>query len=198
MLTPDRQKLSEWSDEDLMVHSRTDDGLAAFSVLVERHQQEYLNFFRGLGVYHDAEDLVQELFLRLFRYRHRYRVKASWRTFAYRLARQVWIDRIRRRSRREAFTEKYAAQLELDAPLQNKGMENLSHEEVRMTVDRLPPAMKEVVVLSVFQGLNYTETAKVLKIPVGTVKSRMYHAVRRLHAMWHEGGADERGAERDR
>src|SRR4051812_39682818 len=65
---------------------------AAFTELVQRHQNALLNFFARMGVSCDGEDLVQETFVRLFRYRARYRPTAPFSGFLYHIARQVWAD----------------------------------------------------------------------------------------------------------
>ena len=72
----------------------------AFELLVRRHHQPLLNFFLRMGVDRDAEDLVQQTFIRLYNYRQRYRPSAKFTTFLYLLARQVWVDELRRRGRR--------------------------------------------------------------------------------------------------
>ena len=93
-------------DEDLMRLVRETDSHAAFETLVRRHTQNLLNYFTRCGVQQDVEDLAQKVFLRLYRYREKYQAKAKFTTFLYLMARQVWIDDLRRRSRREQeFTE---------------------------------------------------------------------------------------------
>lgn len=151
---------------------------AALRLLVERHQGALMNYFVRSGAESHAEDLVQETFIRLYRYRHRYRPVARLTTFLYTLARHVWIDHVRRRGRVGRLLKEWAVvQPTEDAQSAGRAARRMDAERA---VRGLPDAMREVVVLVFYQGLSYPEVAEVLDIPVGTVKSRMFHALRQL------------------
>lgn len=158
----------------------------AFTTLVRRHQQPLMNFFRRCGVYTDAEDLVQQTFVRLYRYRDRYTARAKLTTFLYLLARQVWIDELRRRQRRDRLSKELAAQPE-SAAVTVSGPGD-GHLAIAAALAKLPVGLREVVVLGVYQGLPYEEVASILKIPVGTVKSRMFNALRMLRRILEKNG----------
>jgi RNA polymerase sigma-70 factor (ECF subfamily) len=166
--------------DDVALMARVRDGdRDAFVTLVRRHQQPLMNFFWRLGVHTgDAEDLAQETFIRLYRYRFRYRPRAKFTTFLYLLARQVRIDALRRAKRREAL----AGELENEQRTREQETDAARHRarEAADAVRRLPEAMRLVVTLSLNQGLRYEEIGEALGIPVGTVKSRMFNALRRL------------------
>jgi RNA polymerase sigma-70 factor (ECF subfamily) len=125
-----------------------------------------------MGAYLDGEDLVQETFLRVYRYREKYRATARFRTFLYVLARHVWADRCRKSMRREklAFWLRADAEIRDDAPAENRSAGSM---DVQAGLNRLSPKLKEVLVLNVYQGLRYQDIADVLGIPLGTVKSRI-------------------------
>ncbi len=167
----------DFSDTDLMRQVQRG-RLSAFETLVRRHQRPLVNFFRGMGVYNDAEDMAQDTFVRLFKYRRRYRPTAKFSTFLYLLARQVWIDALRSRKRREAFEKELAEAKRRDDDALRSGTER--KPDVELALRALSPAMRDVVLLSIGQGLKYEEISRVLKIPVGTVKSRMFQAMNRL------------------
>ena len=152
----------------------------AFELLVNRHQQPLLNFFLRSGVDRDAEDLVQQTFIRLHRYRRRYRPRARFTTFLYLLARQVWIDELRRRRRLQRLREQARQQAELAAAADTAPVDEGFSDELQQALDSLSPRHREVVVLGVLQELEYSEIARILKIPVGTVKSRMFNGLRDL------------------
>jgi len=154
----------------------------AFSALVRRHQSSLLSFFVRLGAdAHGAEDCAQETFLRLFRYRRHYRPTAPFRSFLFRLARHSWVDWYRRTGRREA--------AHLDALELTGGETPAGKIDARLDLGAalraLPDHLRWVVVLSSEEGLNYAEIGAVLGIPVGTVKSRMFHAMRKLRETLH-------------
>jgi RNA polymerase sigma-70 factor, ECF subfamily len=171
-------------DFQLMARAREGDE-TAFAEIIHRHQQPLANFFRRLGAFTDIEDLVQETFLRLYRYRMKFRPSAKFTTFLYTLARNAWFDSLRRRRTQERVAESVRE----DEPsarfstLPRPAEHALDAEHV---LSGLEERLREVVVLSVMQGLSYREAADVLGIPVGTVKSRMFEALHMLRRRFHE------------
>lgn len=152
---------------------------AAFECLVKRHQKPLVNFFARMGDYHHAEDLTQETFIRLFKYRKHYKPTARFTTFLYTLARRTWIDHCRRIMRRKDVYDAYESELavRLDS---GTGSENEMHARIREALATLSDEMRGCVIMSLYQGLKYDEIAKIMNIPLGTVKTRIYHAMRKL------------------
>ena len=156
----------------------------AFTVLVRRHQNPLLNFFTRMGALSDGEDLVQETFVRLFRYRDRYRPTARFTALLYHLARNVWADRGRKDARFERLTSGLRAESAISsAPDFTNPGERL---DVDAALQKLSPKLREVIVLNVYQRLRYQEIADVLGIPLGTVKSRINLAVAALKKILHD------------
>jgi RNA polymerase sigma-70 factor, ECF subfamily len=179
--------LEDLADPELMARS-SEDRPRAFEVLVRRHQQTLVNFFRAMGVYNDAEDLAQVTFVRVFRYRRRYRPTAKFTTFLYMIARQVRIDALRRAKRNETLTRKLTENADAADNETRSGCTD--RPDVDRALDRLTPAMRSVVVLNFYQGLKYEEIGEVLGIPTGTVKSRMFQALRHLRQALDEDGEE--------
>ncbi len=167
--------------------SRGDD--TAFEALVDRCQAGLIQFFVMLS--HNpslGEDLAQEVFIRLYKNRHGYRPEARFKTYLYRIARNLWTDHLRRQP-------KQGRDLSLDA-VNDRGA-SLGHmlaaespdplpvdrKTLYLAVLRLSRQQREVLLLSLLEDLSYPEIAAVLSIPVGTVKSRVYHAVRKLRTI---------------
>lgn len=144
---------------------------AAFASLVRRNQQALVNFFARMGASTDRDDLVQETFVRLYRFRRRYQPAAKFTTFLYVLARNAWADRGRKIVR----MERLATELEAEAEIANQPVRPSATAEVDVdaALNRLSPKLREVIVLNIYQGLKYQEIADVLGIPLGTVKSRI-------------------------
>ena len=173
-------QLPDLDDATLMARVRDDDR-DAFAVLVQRHQKMLLNFFARSGVQYDCEDLVQQTVLRLYRYRDRYVASAKFTTFLFLLARQVWIDELRRRKRQERLIDGLAAE-----PLPEQIAPEAADAgaagglDLQSALASLPEGLRQVVELGVYQDLPYAEIAEILSIPVGTVKSRMFNALAKL------------------
>jgi RNA polymerase sigma-70 factor (ECF subfamily) len=157
----------------------------AFAALVSRHQKPLLNFFRRLGAYRDeAEDLVQDTFLRVFRHRYKYEPRAKFTTFLYALARNAWADAQRKMKRwpsngNEKIVDKADSREDAQTETELK-------MDIQAAIDRLPEELRLTVILSVYQGMKYKEIAEVLNMPEGTVKSRMFYALRKLRELLDE------------
>ena len=162
---------------------------ALFEEFVTRETGSLLGFFRRLGAGAvEAEDLVQETILKLFRAAKNYQSKGRFEAYALRAARNVWVDALRRSSVRERTTsgaeEERPHTLELVPGGEPEPFEGLALEErsqlLAAAVRRLDDLHREAFELGVMQGLPYVEVSEILGVPVGTVKSRVYHAVKRL------------------
>jgi RNA polymerase sigma-70 factor, ECF subfamily len=169
-------------------------GNDAFCELVDRYQRPLVRFFmlRGRGA-EEAEDCAQDVWRKIFRARHDYTARAQFRTYLFRVARNHLIDRMRTAEARHPwlpFEEETAAgamQGCADAardgdPIDHAAARELL-ERVHAALERLPEAQREVFTLAHLDELTYDEAADVLGVPVGTIKSRMFHAVRRLREL---------------
>jgi RNA polymerase sigma-70 factor, ECF subfamily len=195
------------SDRDPLVALRDGDpGL--FEALVTEESATFLAFFRRLGAPRsEAEDLVQEVFLKLFRHAHTYQPTGKFQAFAFRIARNAWIDRQRRLavrppswgSGRFAAGEEIEGEPEREFASDAPSPEALAEREeeagrVSEAMARLPETHRLVFELGVVQELPYSEISRMLEIPEGTVKSRMFHAVRKLREVLEDLTAgEERG-----
>jgi len=175
--------MQELPDHELMGKVRGGEQ-SAFALLIRRHQNPLLNFFRRLGANNDAEDLVQEVFLRLYRYRDRYMHNAKFTTFLYTLARHAWADRWRKRQRVERIEERAKQEMRAERDGDMEQMRNAL--DVQQALALLPDKLRIVLVMSIYQGLRYDEIADVLQIPTGTVKSRVFLAMSRLKEIYHD------------
>ena len=161
---------------------------ALFEDFVRTEAATLVGFFRRLGAGRaEAEDLAQEVFLKLFRQAPTYDPRGAFEAFAMRIARNAWIDRRRRRAARPR-TET-ALELEPAGPAADPGAGATAREEaerLRRALAQLSESHALAFELGVVQGRPYAEIAAELGIPVGTVKSRVHHAVRRLRAALEE------------
>lgn len=178
------------SDVDLM-HAIRDGDLAAFDTLVLRHQAGVYNFFfRMLHSHESAEDYTQDVFFKLYKSAANYEPQAKFTTYLYRIARNCYVDHVRRSVRQGNFvsldkeTENGVNLYDHLAADTEAPDENLRREERAGVVDSLlavlPEDQRTVLILSEVQGMKYHEIADTLDIPVGTVKSRMHTAIHRL------------------
>ena len=151
----------------------------------KKFEKNLLNFFWRLGVsYSEGEDLLQETYLRLWKYREQYVESAKLSTFLFNIARQVRIDALRRQTRREKREDIWQDGRETTVPAQYP-----LREDIRWAMSKLPESLRETVELAVFQDLPYADISAILGIPVGTVKSRMSTALKKLKEVFDERGS---------
>ena len=157
---------------------------AAFALLSARWRGRLVNFFRGLGADRDgAEDCAQEALLRVYRYRDAYRPTSAFPSFLFTLARRSFLD-----WRRKAVRFPDASE-DLGATPAPGALPEGDRLDLASAVAALPRRLRQVVELGAIRGLSYERVATLLGCPVGTVKSRMHHAVQRLRAALERGGA---------
>ncbi len=172
-----RQEAADRDEVALMV-AASQGSKEAFADLVRHHERPLLNFFRKLGAHpEEAEDAVQETCLRIWVYRGRYRPGTTFRTFLFTVAHHAWLDLCRRRDRHR---RRQAPGLDPSVLAGEAGISAGDRLDLEAGLRALPEGQRLVVVLSVFGGLRYEEIASMLKIPEGTVKSRVFHALRKL------------------
>ena len=138
-----------------------------------------LSFFNRQGAGPDSEDLVQETFMRVFRYRDRYQACGKFSTFLYTVARRAWIDHCRRNMRLEYLAARYERESAISGQQPHMPVPQQPFD-VADAVSQLPSKLRDVIDLHFFQGLPYQDIAEQMAIPVGTVKSRVNMAMKRL------------------
>jgi len=177
----------EPTDEDLIYRFQQGDNYA-FDILVKRYKDPLLNFvFRFLGDHTEAEDIVQETFLRLFKNKHYYKEIAKFSTWIYTIAGNLAKTELRKRRRRSFFSisnftggDKDYDIPDLDESPEKAANSVLTDDIIQNAVNKLSPKFKEVIVLRDMQGFSYEEIAEIVGIPLGTVKSRVNRARLRL------------------
>jgi RNA polymerase sigma-70 factor, ECF subfamily len=173
------------TDSDAVLMMETAAGSeSAFTELVHRYQNPLLNFFARMGATLDSEDLVQETFVRLYRYRDRYQPSARFTGLLYHLARNVWADRGRKDARHARLTS--GLRLETTIISEPDFINPGERLDVDAALEKLSPKLREAIVLNVYQRLRYQEIADILGIPLGTVKSRINLALAALKEHLHE------------
>jgi RNA polymerase sigma-70 factor, ECF subfamily len=181
--------LGKSSDEELMRRTQNEDS-QAFEILYERYSQSVLSYlYRMLGNLEDVESIGQEVFLRAFRFRATYRFPQKFSTWLFTITRNLAINQSRRRRRSPI---RNITELNLDGidisgdPYQvaAKATDDVEKQEeiagVLKALDGLPTDQKEVIVLGIFQDLSYAEMEEITGTKAVTLRSRMFHGLKRL------------------
>ena len=154
-------------------------------IVREHSGRVYRLAYRLTGNRHDAEDLTQEVFVRVFRSLSTF-TPGTFEGWLHRITTNLFLDQVRRKARirMDAMGEdadRYAATGEGDDPERGFEHQNLDHD-VQRALDALPPEYRAAVVLCDIEGLSYEEIAVTLGIKLGTVRSRIHRARARLRA----------------
>ena len=180
------QRRAKIPDEELMFHlARGND--YALEVLVKRYELKIINFvYRMVGDFDQAEDIAQEVFIRVYRHRERYRPIAKFSTWLYTIATNLAKSELRRRS---IFNPISLTLLKGERPFSSKkGPENALlekelGEKIQEGIGRLKANYRVPLVLRDVEGLSYEEISEIVGCPLGTVKSRINRARLRLREM---------------
>lgn len=151
----------------------------------------------------DAEDLVQEAYLRAFRSLHQFQPGTNLRAWIFRIMTNAYINEYRKRSRRptssslDDLEEFYLYDHLIDSGVQPTSdrpedvvLDRLTADDVIEALDGLSDDFREVVLLADVEGFSYREIAEIMDIPVGTVMSRLYRARRRLQRSLYDFAVD--------
>ena len=186
------------TDEQLLARFRDGDR-EVFGPLVRRYERELFGYLRRyVGDDDLAEDVFQNTFVQVFVKIAQYEPGRPARPWLYAIATNQAIDALRRKNRR---ADQRADSVvvpdedgvgrplfELMASPDTGPVDDADRKEqrqlVREAVDRLPDLLRQVVLLTYFQGMKYRDAADVLGIPVGTVKSRLHAALTKLTEEW--------------
>ncbi len=182
-----REQLREM-DDSAVVSSFLKGEERAFSELVQRYQTRLLNFvYRTVGDRERAEDLVQEVFVRVYRHLHRFDRSKKFSTWVYTIASNLAKNELRNRSRNPLvlFQTVQKNWQDEDRPLQfedpNSRPDDLYRkrhlrELVEKSVAQLPEHHRDVFILRELEGKSYEEIADITGCNLGTVKSRLNRA----------------------
>jgi len=190
--------MTDTSDWTLVAQARDGDE-AAFGLLVRRYQEPLVHFCRRMvGSREDAEDIAQVAFLQIHRALPRLKPKAQFSTLLFGIARNLTLNHIRdgkRRGRNMAQSltrddETIRTVEDSTGRPDRKARLREIQETVDVSLRRLPPKFREVLVLREIQGMDYDTIAKVVKCRKGTVKSRIARAREQLRLTLLELGGD--------
>ncbi len=170
------------SDEEL-IKAFQEGRIEAFNVLVGRYKHPLINFvFRYLGDYDQADDVVQETFIRLYQKKQLYRPIAKFSTWIYTIATNLAKTQLRNRSKQTIFSLNRGKQDESQReyeirddryPADRLAEAALNHDIIQRALSALPEQFREAVILSDIQELSYDEICAITGMNMGTLKSRL-------------------------
>ena len=175
------------SADTVLVLRCQEDDYEAFDEIVARYKDGIFNYIRRMIANpDDVEDLAQEVFVRAFASMKSFRLESNLRTWLYRIATNLCVDRYRR----GGLEKQRLVPLEYEEDGETRSLElpddtndprrfyerTELQAEVRKALQKLPEKLRAAVLLYDMEGMSYEEIAEALGCPVGTVKSRLFNA----------------------
>ena len=175
------KKLSDLTDEELILEFQKNNTVKAYEILVQRYKNPLINYiFRFLGDYEACADIVQETMIKVYRNKDSYKSIARFSTWIYTIAGNLARTEYQRRKKRNIFSiNSYGDDDEtFDIPdesarpdvITDSGIKN---EIIQKALLKVSDSYREMVILRDIQEMSYDEIAEVTGIAVGTVKSRI-------------------------
>lgn len=164
------------------------------TIFLTHHRRLFMVAYHLTSSRHDAEDIVQEVFVRLHDKLERFQGDAMLSTWLYRMTVNASLDALRRFKRRQKWETSLALVVNEDG-FARESSGQLDHievsEKLRQALSRLRKPFRAVIVLRDFEGMAYDEIAEVLQIDKGTVASRLHRAYAKLKKELVQMGIDQ-------
>ena len=176
--------------EDLLLLAKKGDGRAFEQIVLQTERAVYNLALSIVKKKEDAEDVTQETYLRLWRAASELKLESSLKLSILRTARNLALDLIRKNSKRDEIDTvildaegEFEIDIADDSPDSRPDesyLRKIEKEVVRRSIEELPAAAREIIVLRDIEGLSYTEIAEMLGLTEGTLKSKLFRARERL------------------
>lgn len=168
------------ADEAIMLQVRSGE-VGLLAELFERHHRSVYGFlYRMTSNREMSEDLVQEVFLRILRYRETYAPQTSFSAWMYGIARNALIDQMRKRRPETTWDDGLPDLQSPEPPVDERIRSKQETELLQRALASLPADKREVLILSRYQNLQYNEIGRILGCEPNAVKQRVFRAVKAL------------------
>lgn len=122
----------------------------------------------------DAEDLAQNTFIRAYKFFYRFRKNTNFKSWVLKIMRNIFITENKKKGKNIEIFENIEVIDEKNKHLEDFFIDNITTLEIKEAIMMLPNEFREVITLSDIEGLTYEDIAKIVNIPVGTVRSRLH------------------------
>ncbi len=172
-----------YTDEQLMARFQGGDE-QAYIELVNRYRNKLLNFvYRYFSDFEISEDIVQDTMVKLYLKKNYYKEIAKFSTWLYTIAKNLAMTELRKKKKRRVtfLSQMTRDEKPYDIPSDQPGTDqeiqsDITNKIIRKAIDELSEKFKTVIVLRDIQELSYEEISSIVRVPIGTVKSRINRA----------------------
>lgn len=176
--------MNSLADNAIMLKVKSGD-LDKMGLLFERYHRPLYGFlYRMTGEKEASEDMVQNVYYRMIRYRNTFTGDGEFKTWMYHLARNVVNDYFKKNKVRHQDVSEVEARIGGGTPADEEIQKQQEINLLNNAIASLPEESREVLILSRYQELKYDEIAGILKISEGNVKVRVYRAIQQLKSIY--------------
>lgn len=175
------KNINELTDEELIIEFQKNNDEKAFEILIQRFKNPLVNYvYRFLGDYESCADVVQETFIKVYKYKDNYSSLAKFSTWVYTIAGNLARTEYRRQKRRNLFSINSFGENDKTYDIPDNSFRpditadaSIKSEQIQKALLKVRDSYREAVILRDIQELSYDEISEILGIEVGTVKSRI-------------------------
>lgn len=168
------------TDNELMMQLKKSD-LDKLGILFERHKKNLFGFFFKITYDRDvSEDMVQEVFIKILKYKDSFRGYGKFSTWMYRIAHNVSVDHFRKQSRYVSSEDPEKLISIEDSVYEQNAIMDEGFDMLNRAMLKLVPDKREILILSKIDGLKYKELGRILNCSENSVKGRVFRALKEL------------------
>ncbi len=178
--------MHQLADNALMLKVKSGD-LDKLGLLYERHKKRLFGFFYNMnGNASVSEDLVQNVFVRMLKYKHTFTGEGSFTAWMFRTARNVNYDHYKKNKKEAHQTQlsSVAYKLEDESGLESKMDKKAEVAQLGLAMMQLPPEKREVLILSKYKGIKFSEIGEILGCSEGAAKVKAHRALNDLRIIF--------------
>ena len=165
------------ADDRRLVELALEDDDTAFEYLFDRYRDAIRRLLvQRSGNASDADDLLQETFIKVYINLHKYSPEYTFGQWVYTIARNTFIDFVRRRQDDLSIDERFTAPASSSPTPEERFINLKQRTQIEGYLERLSPRYRQLIVLRFFDELSYEEIAAKLSLPLGTVKTQIHRA----------------------
>ncbi len=175
----------DMADDNLIMNEVKNGRVERLAVLFEKHNVKLYNYFLRLTRNRSlSEDLVQEVFLRILKYRSTFQGERDFTVWLFAIARNAHMDHLRKHRATLPLDEAAGAEPEGQSSPALLAEKDQEASLVQKALEKLSPAKKEVLILSRYQDMKYADIAEILHCQVSTVKVNVHRALKDLSKIY--------------
>ena len=172
--------MNKLTDQEVMMKVK-EGKIEMLAILFERHHVKMYNFLLRLTRDRSAsEDMVQDIFFRILKYRSTYRGESKFIVWLYQIARNIHVDYLRKYKKEVSIEDRWEEEIDPGIQPSEKMEYDQDLKLLHAALNKLPLKKKEILVLSRFQNLKYREIAELCQCSIESVKTTIHRAIKEL------------------